>query len=113
MAEVNQNPHGEIPIWENGKWDGDRRYNRLVCSTCKIELAVEFESWEGYSVITQVRDCPHWEWLYIGEPELDSPDEEVKAITQSAIFSLPDSGGGRYFLLPWGWWREHMTIFRS
>jgi len=109
VAEANQN----LPSLREGKWEGDRRYNRLVCPHCNLVLAIQFESWEGYSVITQVRDCPHWEWLFVGEPELDSPDEEVKAIMQNAILSLPDSGGGRYFLLPQGWWREHMTIFRS
>jgi len=109
VAEVNQN----LPLWEKGRWDDDRRYNRLVCPICKVALATEFESWEGYTVVTQVRDCPHWEWLFVGESELDSPDEEVKAIIQSSLMSVYDSGGGKYFLLPRGWWRQHMTIFRS
>jgi len=104
---------GEIPVWEKGKWDSDRRYNRLICPLCHTILTIEFESWEGYAVISQVRDCPHWEWLFIGEPELGSPDEEVKAIMQNAILSVYDSGGGKYFLLPRGWWKQHMTIFRS
>jgi len=109
VTQVNK----KIPEWIKGKWENDRRYNRLVCPVCQVILGVEFESWEGYSAITQVRDCPHWEWLFVGEPELDSPDEEVKSIIQSSLMSVYDSGGGKYFLLPHGWWREHMTIFRS
>jgi len=109
VAEVNSSK----PFYQKGRWEGDRRYNRLVCPSCSQMLATVFESWEGYSVITQVRDCPHWEWLFVGEPELDSPDEEVKSIIQSSLMSVYDSGGGKYFLLPHGWWRQHMTIFRS
>jgi hypothetical protein len=113
VIQDNQNLNQDLPFWEKGTWDSDRRYNRLICPSCGIVLAVQFESWEGYTVITQVQHCSHWEWLFIGQPDLDFPDEEDKAIMQNAVMSVYDSGGGRYFLLPQGWWREHMTIFRS
>jgi len=47
-----------------------------------------------------VRDCDHYEWVFVGESFLEPPlDKETKEIVNKALGKV-NANSGKYFLLP-------------
>ena len=73
---------------------------KRYCRVCNKELSAEFYTWGGAYQFLGVHDCPHFEWVFVGEPYLQPPrDPETKAIISDSIAKV-DTNNGKYFLLP-------------
>jgi len=72
----------------------------LYCRLCGKELAAEFYNRSSVQQLLRVHDCPHYQWVFVGDPFLDPPqDKETREILDTAIAKV-DTNGGKYFLLP-------------
>jgi len=78
--------------------NGQERY--LYCEACHEELSRQFFTWGGAYQLLSIRDCPHYQWVFVGDYFLDPPqDPETKEII-SKSFAKINASGGKYFLLP-------------
>ena len=80
--------------------DKDGQTIQLYCPRCDTILSEEFYTHGGASQLLGVRDCDHYEWVFVGESSLNPPwDEETKEIVNKSLGKV-NANYGKYFLLP-------------
>ena len=86
------------------KWIVENEENgqlgKFYCTICKQDLSRVFYTWGGAYQFLGVYDCKHYEWVFVGDYDLDPPwDEETKKIVENSLGSVVEQHG-KYFLLP-------------
>jgi len=73
---------------------------QMYCKMCDVVLSEEFFTWGGAHQFLGIRDCSHFEWVFVGDYFLQPPqDPETKQIISKSLAKI-DTGNGKYFLLP-------------
>ena len=73
---------------------------KTYCRVCNKELSTKFYTWGGAYQFLGVHDCPHFEWVFVGDFYLQPPqDPETKEIISKSLGKV-DTSNGKYFLLP-------------
>jgi hypothetical protein len=81
--------------------DKDGQVIQLYCKECNSVLSEEFYNGSGVVQFLGVRDCVHFQWIFVGEPYLQPPqDPETKKIVSKSIAKVDANNSGKYFLLP-------------
>ena len=74
---------------------------QLYCPACDRILSEEFYTHGGAYELLGVKDCDHYEWVFVGEAYLNPPwDKETKGIVNRSLGKVNANNSGKYFLLP-------------
>jgi len=73
---------------------------KRYCRVCNKELSAEFYTWGGSYQLLGIRNCIHYQWVFVGDYFLQPPqDPQTKEIIKESIAKI-NASGGKYFLLP-------------